>query len=95
MESHIVLRGIRTLGIICIFACRGLQALIISGDNGELESLSIPRRRSLKFFSEKSGFDRQNVDAETISRFYFPSLQVPNFGDQRRETEEKGIENEI
>jgi len=44
---------------------------------------------------EKSGFDRKNVDTETIARFYFPSLQVPNFGDQRRESEEKGIENEI
>ena len=87
--------GIRTLGIICIFACRGLQALIIRGDSREFESLSIPRRCSLKFFREKSGFDRQNIDTETLARFYFPSLQVPNFGDQRRESEEKGMENEI
>jgi hypothetical protein len=72
-----------------------LQALIISGGNREFESLSTPRRRSLKFFSEKSGFVRQNVDAETIARFYFPSLQVPNFGDQRRESEKKGMENAI
>ena len=43
----------------------------------------IPRRRSLNFFSKKSGFDRQNVDAESIARFYFPILPVRNFGEKR------------
>ena len=95
LANQFVSRGIRTLGIICIFVWRGLRFLIISGDNREFESLSIPRPRSLKLFSEKSDFDRQNVDTETLARFYFPSLQVPNFGDQRRESEEKGMENGI
>ena len=47
-------------------------------------SHSISVRFSLNFFSEKSGFDRQSVDGEGLSKMYFPILRVQIFGEWRK-----------
>ena len=74
-------RGIRTLGIVGILDGNGVRALILRRENRDFESHSIPRRRSLNFFSEKSGKNAIGTVAESLARFYFKILQVKNFGD--------------
>lgn len=62
-------RGIRTLGIVDIFGWRGLQALILRRENGDFESISIPKCRSLNFFCEKSVKNARDTTAESLARF--------------------------